>query len=216
MLHLPDDVETPVLRLLRLVAETLERDPHLDFVTPRRQAAVRLEHVIGTQVRLLAPHDRAADEAARGDVGPLDQRAVALHAKRVHCEHQCFLAVVERAEQDLDVVVTEDLIAVGECRRGLAVQLVRADPEVDCVRGIPHEHLGRVHCRNAVVRSVLRKARQQRRARPRRVAEGAVDHDVGVDSRNSHVQLAPAARVDSQGVRGRAAKQQAKGEQHAR
>ena len=39
MLHLAHDVEAPVLRLLRLVAETLERNADLDFVAPRRNAS---------------------------------------------------------------------------------------------------------------------------------------------------------------------------------
>jgi hypothetical protein len=203
-------------RLLRLIAETLERDAHLDFVTPRRDAPARLEDVVRTQVGLLTAHDRTADEAACRDVGPLDQRAVALHAERVHREHQRLLAVVERAEQDLHVVVAEDLIAVGQCRRGLAMQLEGADAEVDRIRGVPHQHLRRVHRRHAVVRGVLRKARQQRRARPRRIAEVAVDHDVGVESWNPHVQLALAARVDSYRVRRGAAEQQTQCQQHVR
>ena len=216
VLDLAHDVEAPVLRLRRLVAETLERNAHLDFVSPRGQAPARLEDVVGTEVSLLASDDRAADEAARRYVRPFDERPVSLHAERVHREHQRFLPIVERAEQDLHVVVTEDLIAVGERRRGLAVQLVGADPEVDCARGVPHEHLGRVDRGHAVVRGVLREARQQRGARPRRVGQVAVDHDLGVESRNPDLQLALAARVDSQGIGGGAAEQQAQCQQHVR
>ena len=209
MLHLPDDVETPVLRLLGLIAETLERDPHLDFVTPRRQAAVRLEDVIRTQVRLLAPDDRAADEAARRDVGPLDQRAVTLHAQRVDREHQRLLAVVECAEQNLHIVVAKDLIAVGERRGGTAMQLVGANPEVDGVARVPDQDLRRVDGRNTVVRRVLREAGQERGVRPCRIPEIAVDDDVGLHTGDPHLELARAARVDSWGVREGAVEDQA-------
>src|SRR6267142_5007626 len=58
VLDLAHDVEAPVLRLLRPVAETLERYAHLDFVTPRRDAPARLKDVVRTEVRLLPSNDR--------------------------------------------------------------------------------------------------------------------------------------------------------------
>src|SRR5438034_6352801 len=84
MLDLPHNVQVPVLRLLRLVAETLEGDPHLDFVPPVRDATARLEDVVRTQIGLLAADYRTADEAAGADVGALDQRAVALDRSEEH------------------------------------------------------------------------------------------------------------------------------------
>jgi len=99
--------------------------------------------------------------------------------------------VVEiRVEQDLDAVVGVDVVAVGE--RGphhVPVRFVGADPEVDRVRPIPHEHRRRVVRRSAVHRAVLREPRKHRRAIPHRLVQDTVDlHDV-LKSRDAHVEL---------------------------
>src|SRR2546425_4734781 len=57
VLHLAYDVQLPVLRLPRLIPDALERNPHLDFVSPIGDAPARLEHKVGTQVGLLASHE---------------------------------------------------------------------------------------------------------------------------------------------------------------
>jgi hypothetical protein len=78
-----------------LVAQALERDPDFDFIAPVRDAAARLEDVVGTQVRLFPADHGAADESAGGDVGAFDHRAIPLHTEGVDGEHQRLFAVVE-------------------------------------------------------------------------------------------------------------------------
>src|SRR5207253_962659 len=64
-----------------------------------------------------------------------------------------------------------------------------ADPEVDRVGRVPHEHVGRVFGGATVHRSVLREARQQRGAAPRRLVEHAVDLHRALDAGNADVEL---------------------------
>src|SRR5437762_2760466 len=78
------------------------------------------------------------------------------------------------------------------------MQLVPAKPEVDGIAGVPHQHLRRVHRGNAVVRGVLREPRQECGARPHRIPQVAVHDDFGLEAGNVYIQLALAARVDSQ------------------
>jgi len=95
-----------------------------------------------------------------------------------------------RVEQDGDVVVRVDVVAVRE--RGahhVTVRLEGADPEVDRVGRVPHEHVGRVFGGAAVHRSVLREARQQCGATPRRLVEHAVDLHRGLDAGDADVEL---------------------------
>src|SRR5881409_1404921 len=151
VLHLAYDVQLPVLRLARLIPDALERNPHLDFVSPIGDAPARLKDEVGAQVGLLPSHDRAADEAAGGHVGALDQGAIALDADGIHGKHQGLLPVVKRAEQDLHVVVVEDLVAIRQSHRGTAVQLEGANAKIDGRGGVPHQHMGGVRGRHAVV-----------------------------------------------------------------
>src|SRR5204863_7029931 len=109
VLDLPNDVDAPVLRLPGLIAQTLERDPHFDFVAPIGQAPVQLKHIVWTQVGLSSTDDRSADDARGGNVRPFDERAVPLHAERLDGEHEWLLAIVKCAEQDLHIVVAKDL-----------------------------------------------------------------------------------------------------------
>src|SRR5207237_6083948 len=69
VLDLAHDVQPPVLRLARLIPETLERNAHLDFVSPLRDAPARLAPEVRAQVGLLPSHDCAADEPAGRDMG---------------------------------------------------------------------------------------------------------------------------------------------------
>src|ERR1043166_4432512 len=78
VLDLAHDVQPPVLRLARLIAEALERDGHLDFVSPIGAAPPRLNPEAGAQAGLLPSPHGAADEPAGRDVGTLDQGAVTL------------------------------------------------------------------------------------------------------------------------------------------
>src|SRR6059036_185845 len=129
MLDLTHDIETPVLRLPGLIADTLERSANLDFIAPFCDAATRLEDVVRIQIRLLAPHERA-DKGARSHVGAIDDGAIALDTERIHGKHQSLLPVVKRAQQDLHVVVVEDLVAIRQGHGGTAVQLKGANAEM--------------------------------------------------------------------------------------
>src|SRR2546428_6280223 len=55
----------PYTTLFRSIAETLERNAHLDFVAPRRDAAARLKDVVRTEVRLLPSNDRTDRKSTR-------------------------------------------------------------------------------------------------------------------------------------------------------
>src|SRR5256886_10981292 len=83
MLDLAHDVQPPVLRLARLIPQALERNAHLDFVSPIGHAPARLKHEVGTQVGLLPSHHGAADEAAGGDVRTIDQGGIRSGERRV-------------------------------------------------------------------------------------------------------------------------------------
>src|SRR5438045_3438170 len=100
VLDLAHDIQTPILRLLGLISQALERDPDLDLVPPLGEPPAGLEHVIGAEVGSLTADEGAADESARRNVGSFDERAVSLYTTRIHREHQRLLPVVERAEQD--------------------------------------------------------------------------------------------------------------------
>src|SRR2546422_6590152 len=55
VLALAHDVQPPVLRLPRLIPDALERNTHLDFVSPIGDAPARLKDEVGAQVGLLRP-----------------------------------------------------------------------------------------------------------------------------------------------------------------
>src|SRR5690606_9915723 len=106
------DLEAPALRAGPGVAEALERDPDLDDVAVARQAALRLEPVVG------APIHRAAEAAARG-ARALGPDAVLLHAERVDREEEGATPVVEGVEIEDDVVIAADVVAVRDGRADL-------------------------------------------------------------------------------------------------
>ena len=194
VLHLSHDVETPALHLAALVAEASKGDPHLHFVPPLRDAPPRLVDIVGGQIGLLPPGGGTAEEPAGTGIQALDDRAVPLHAQRVHREHEGPVPVVERAQEDLDVVVAEDLIAVGQARRGAAVPLERPDAEIDRGRRVPDQDLRGVRRGHAVVGGVLGEAGEERGPGPDRLVEPAVHGDGGVDARRLHLRPAVVAR----------------------
>jgi hypothetical protein len=126
MLHAPDDVDAPALRLRLLVADTLEGNADLDLVPVFREPSLRLELMIGVEIGSL----------------PVGKHPVALHAKRVDGEEVCAPAVVERVEEELNVVVAADAVAIGVRRVHRAVRLERADAYEHRVVGIHHQHFG--------------------------------------------------------------------------
>jgi len=55
VLDLAHDVQPPVLGLMRLIAEALERNADLDFVSPIGDAAARLKDEVGAQIGCSRP-----------------------------------------------------------------------------------------------------------------------------------------------------------------
>jgi hypothetical protein len=153
VLHLAGDVDSPPLLLRRLEAEALERDPDLDLVAVVGQTPLRLEHEVGAQVGGLPADHRVVEAVAAGGSG-LHQRAVRLDAERVHREDDA-CRPSSKVEQDLDVVVRADLVAVRQRRVHLAVRLIGPDPEMHGGPRIPDQHLGRVRRGDAVHRGEL-------------------------------------------------------------
>src|SRR3989454_6510760 len=91
VLDLAHDVQPPVLRLPRLIPDALERNPHLDLVSPIGGVPARLKHEIGTQVGLLPSHDGAADEAAGGHVGAVvDRKSTRLNSSHLVISYAVF------------------------------------------------------------------------------------------------------------------------------
>ena len=155
MLHLPHNVDPPVLHVLRLIAKALERNPDFHLVAGRSRATLRLEDEVRAEIglfaRLLAASERAAAAAARA----LVQRAISLDTERVDREHHRLTTVVERAEQDLNVVVAEDLVAIEQVRVHQPVCLVRADTEMDGGGRVPYQHARGIGGRAAIDRLKL-------------------------------------------------------------
>src|SRR5690606_11286513 len=149
-----------------------------------------LEDEVGTQVGRLTSLLRIAHEATRGASG-LHQGAITLYPQRVDGEEGRLTPVVEGTQKDLDVVVAEYAIPIGESDpdRGcwVAMALVGADAEVDCRRRVPDEHGRRVVGRPAVGRRVLPEISHDSRQRPDRLIQSTVHLDACVDSRRLDV-----------------------------
>ena len=96
--------------------------------------------------------------------GALDQHAVRLHAQRVHREVERLAAVVERGQEDADLVLGVEAVAVGERRPHRARRRVRAHAEVDRGGGVEDEHLGRLVA--GARRPPARRSRSPSDARP--------------------------------------------------
>src|SRR5579872_2814506 len=155
MLHDAVDLESPVLWAPALIMQRLERNADFDLVTPRGHMAERLVDVVGIEV------DRGIEASAAvlssgGRDPAVTPDAVLLHAEWVDGEEERLAVIVVRVEDQIDVIVGVDVIAIGE--RGAydrPVRLERANAEVDRVGSVPHEDLGGVARRAAVDRSVV-------------------------------------------------------------
>jgi hypothetical protein len=166
----PLDVDAPLLRVLRRIAQALERDAHLHHVAVRRHAAGGLEEEVRTGV------GAAAERAARRRRA-LGAHAVQLHAQRVHAEKERAAPVTERVQEDDDVVVAADVVSVRA--RGadeLRLRVVRDDAEVDGVRRVPDADLRPLHGGPPVRRLVLREPADDRGPGPHVFLQHAV-HD---------------------------------------
>src|SRR5204862_905812 len=114
VLYRAQHLDAPVLRVGALVAQALEGDPHLHLVAPLGHMATRFVHVIRIQVDgRVEPAARArAPGGAGGDAVAPD--AVLLHPQWIHREHRGTAVVEIGIEQNGDVVVRVDVVAVGE------------------------------------------------------------------------------------------------------
>ena len=196
VLRRADELNAPILRRAALVAKALERNPYLDFVAPRRHVAVRLVDVIGIQIDDTVEAKSGVLAAGRAGKA-FAAYAILLHAQRVDGEQQRSATVVEGIEEDLDVVVGIDVVAISE--RGAhdrAVRLERADTEVDRIRCVERQDLRRVSRGPAIDGPILCESLEDRRAPPRLLSEVAIDLHGRIDAGQPHVGLAQAAVVD--------------------
>ena len=190
----PHNVDAPVLRLLVLKPNAAERNAHDDLVAPGGQVTSGVVHEIRTEV------GRWRAGVGGDPICPLHQcafrdRAVFLHAECVDRKYQRLTGMEKGGDDQLDVVVAVDLVAVGECRVHGAMHLVRADAEIDRPRRVPDEDLRRVLGRHGVRRLILGKTREDRGLPPRCRRERAVDRCLRFEVRNADIELAAPAVV---------------------
>ncbi len=195
MLRHPHDLDAPVLNRGALVAQALERNADLDLEATRRDSTLRLVDVIGVQID--DPVEAPARIPPAGGAGnPLTADAVLLRAQRIDGKEERAAPIVERVEQDLNVVVGSDVVAVGERRpHHIAVLFEGADAEVDRIGCVEDEDLGRVLSRPAVYGAVLTESREQHRLSPHILVEHAVDAHRRLEARHLHVELTEVAGV---------------------
>jgi hypothetical protein len=216
------DVDAPGLLPALLVAQALERDPDLDFIAAGDEAAARLEDVVRVQVHVpveeVEPDAAPAPGHPAGAAGELIAAgAVLLDAERVDAEEEGAPPVVVGVEEDLDVVVAADVVAVGARRAdGVAVGLVRADPEPDGVGGVPDEDLGVVLRRAAVHGLVLGEAGEARGLRPHRLVEHPIHAGGCREPGDGDGELPVAAAEGAAGVRDGRRHDGEEGEEHGR
>src|SRR5690242_12289084 len=104
--------------------------------------------------------------------------------------------IVECAKQDLNVVVSRDLVAIGERRMHSAMRLKCANAKVHGGWRVPYQHLGRISCFDSIVGRGLREAREQRRLLPHRLRQRAIDRRIRLDPRQLDVDLILATAID--------------------
>src|SRR6185503_10537984 len=121
------------------VAKAAERNPDLDLVPPLLDVSLRLPDEVRAQVVLPRADIRTGDEAPS-----FAPRAVGLDAERIDDENEGAIALVERVEVNLHIVVGADSVPVGHRRGNGAVRLVGSNAEVDRVRRVPHPDVRRV------------------------------------------------------------------------
>ena len=194
VLHLADDVDVPRLQPRRLQLHTLEGNPDLHLVAICGDAPFRREDEVLAEIR----------RYTRGGAGgpPLRcladfvDRAVHLDAEGVYPEEQRLSLVVKGTEQDLDVVIGIDLVAVRERGMHRAVFLECANAEVDRGRRVPDQHLCGVRRGHPIGRRELRETGEQGCPAPHPLVEMAVDDRLCLHPRRRDGQLLRAPGVD--------------------
>ena len=171
-----------------LVLDAAKGNPDHDLVPVRRQMSLRLVDEVRDSGRRAAAPLRLTllNPVARTPsvIVPSSWMPNGLTAKTIACR-----ACRNGRQDDLDVVVAVDLVAIGERRMHGAVRFERADPEVDRRRAIPDQHLGRVVGGAAVNREVLGETGEHRRLLPDRGGQRAVDRNVGGQSRQARIEV---------------------------
>src|SRR5260221_11509922 len=100
-----------------------------------------MEHVLRIEIRRIS-RERAAGESTLERLIGFEDGAIGLDAKRVDGKDGGLPPVVERAEEDLDVVVAADAVAIGERRPRRSVRLELADGEMNWRGSGPNLDLG--------------------------------------------------------------------------
>src|SRR6266446_4225139 len=147
MLHSPEDVQPPALNFRILVAKAFKWYPHLDFIPPIDDTSLRLEEVFRIEIhasseRIDVPKSPAGcRRTSRASSKLCAPRSVLLDTIRIDAEEERDLSRVVGIEQDLDLILAVDVVAVGVRRaHDVAVNLSSANPEVDRVGRVPHQN----------------------------------------------------------------------------
>ena len=153
-------------RSAALVAQALERDPHLDLVAFRRQSPLGIEDEVGAEVRDLAPGGEAGEPARPAYASPPPARRrpgrrSGLTANTVACRPSW---KVSRKISTASSASRRSRLA--RLARTVPVAARGPDAEVDGRGRVPHQHLGRVLGRPPVDGRVLREPDQAGRLLP--------------------------------------------------
>ena len=163
--------------------------------------ALGFPDVIRSEIGGLTRFRRAGSKTGARRTAGFDQHTVTLNADRIHAEHQRLPTVVIGAEEQLDVVVLRDLVAISQRIAHRAGWRICANSDVQRGGGVEHEHFGTVARRDAIGRIELRKSGQQRGLPPDRLIEHAVHYGGGVIARRGDGQRTAAAVVHRAGMR---------------
>jgi hypothetical protein len=134
VLDAAQDVDAPVLGRFRGELDAPHRDPHLDLIAEGSELSLGLEHEVRAQVDEIGTGGIAEADAAEARSRALDDRAILLHAEWVDGKDDGLMGVDKGCQDELYVVVTIDLVAVGVRRVWRSVPLIRSDAEVDGLR----------------------------------------------------------------------------------
>ena len=201
-LHRARHIQLPFLLGTGTIAQTLERNFDFNFVAVVGQMPLRFPDVVGCQVGGFTRFGRIREEGATGGVAArLNQHTIALNADRIDAKHQCLPTVIVGAEEELNVVVLRDLVAISECVAHRSRRSVRADADVQRGRRIEDKDFGAVARGNAIGRIELREASEQCRFAPHRFVEHSVHDRAGRFSRRRDGECATSSVVHRAGMR---------------
>ena len=190
VLDLAQDVDPPVLGVERLILDAAERDAKHDIVSIVGKVPPGLVDEVRAQVGRRPAGLRVAGGEATADRHSLGDGAILLDPQRIDGEDQRLPRMNERGQEDLDVVVGVDLVAVCQFGVDAPMRLERADAEVDGPGRIPDEHFGRVLGRSAVDRCILGESGEYGGPLPDRCVERPVYGDCRIDPRDARGDLA--------------------------